>query len=71
VANLNLQFSAAGFGTPVAPRNNIVRLPEVFICVDEFGDRPESLFKRLLEVTANTFGLSRCPSYDANGKFTG
>jgi hypothetical protein len=68
VANLNLQqFSAAGFGTP----RNIVRLPEVFIGVDEFGNRPESLFKRLLEVTANAFGLSRCPSYDANGKFTG
>ncbi len=52
-------------------RRNIVPLQEVSVGPDDFGKRPEVLFKRVLEVAANAFGLPQSPSYDANGRYTG
>jgi hypothetical protein len=49
-----------------AIRQNIIRLPEVFIGSDVFGEPGHALFKRVLDVTGN---LPNWSSYDAGGKY--
>jgi hypothetical protein len=56
--------------TPRPPiRQNIVRLPEELVRLDDFEKPPEVLFKGVLKVAANAFGLAKWPSYDAEGNF--
>jgi Putative DNA-binding domain len=55
-----LMLSTAAYGPHI--RRNIVPLPEVFIGPDDLGKRPEVLFKRVLDVAANAFGLPELPS---------
>jgi hypothetical protein len=64
-----LQLSnPGGFLRPPPIRQNIVRLPEELVRLDDFEKPREVLFKRLLNLAANTFGLERWPSYDCAGK---
>jgi len=44
-------------------------LPEVYVGLDDFEKPREDLFKRVLDVAANAFGLERWPGYDASGKY--
>jgi hypothetical protein len=53
----------------LAIRQSIIRLPEVFIGSDVFGEPGPTLFKRVLDVTGNAFGLPNWSSYDAGGKY--
>ena len=68
-ADLRLSTDPYSFPTPRPPiRQNIVRLPEELVRLDDF-EKPEVLFKRVLKVAANVFGLAKWPSYDANGNY--
>ena len=68
VAGLTLSAGSYPFRTPTPIRQNIVPLPEMLIGADDLEKPPEILFKRILDVAANAFGLVRWPSYDADGK---
>jgi Putative DNA-binding domain len=63
-------LSDPSFPRPRPPiRQSIVRLPEELVSLDDFEKPQEVLFKRVLNVAANAFGLERWPSYDANGNY--
>ena len=64
-----LTLSTGGVPVPSRIRRNTVPLPELFVGADDFGKRPEVLFKRTLDVAANAFGLPKSPSYDNDGKY--
>jgi hypothetical protein len=67
---LKLLSDPVGFPTPrPSIRQNIVRLPEELVRLDDFEKPPEVLLKGVLEVAANAFGLAKWPSYDAEGNF--
>lgn len=69
VNGLNL-LSDPSFPRPRPPiRQSIVRLPEELVRLDDFEKPQEVLFKPVLNVAANAFGLERWPSYDANGNY--
>ena len=60
--------SVDGVQSSICPAR-IARLPEVFVGHDDFAKPPEALFKRMLDIAANVFGLPRSPSYDAAGNY--
>lgn len=70
VAGLTFSTGPHSFRTPPPIRQNMVPLPEMLVGPDNFEKPPEVLFKRILHVAANAFGLARWPSYDADGNYT-
>ena len=67
---LELSSNSYSFPKPRPPiRRNTVPLPEMFVGPDDFEKPREVLFKRVLAVAANIFGLERWPSYDADGNY--
>jgi schlafen family protein len=49
---------------PTPSRQNVVQLPEVYIGLDDFEKPPAVLFKRLLGVAGNAFGLESWPTWE-------